>query len=197
MIKLDLLNNWIKKNGVVGNLITITYEYPIHDNNFNLLSIEGLNNWLAEVMKSFEVIEHNEWLSKSVLLDINIDYGLKSEDMVVKLSIIYPQFLNELMGSNPFEIKQNVCNHFLYDINDIDSYIHQYSEENLYDIINHSALFEHIWNYEPHLQQLNKEESIYLYSWGLFEIKQFKENDFYCNDWYLNSTNKTTQLKNV
>lgn len=188
-IQQNVLQEWIEKNQIKNALQITTYEYSLNEINSALLTIEGVNNWLDNIIPFIDIEVEDTHLTKSILLHTQLDYNDVKEEIVIKLTLIQPENKDKNNNESSVLINQNIGGDIHYQIIEANEFYNQFRSDKAINFNNYPAIFHHHWKEKSYLENIHKTESIYLYTWGMFEIKQHKFNGYYSNDFYLNRNN--------
>ena len=186
-IRQALLKEWMKKNSIEKNIQLSTFKIAINETNYELLSIDGLNKWLGEIMPFFEQYASELWPTASVLLRANLALSPNNKQIILYITIIYPESVGKTAQGRLTLFHHDDCISVTHQTINAKTFYNQNAIDNIFDSNCYDEIFKTLWSKLPYLNELNKLSSIYLYSWGLFQLKLQMHQGYYCNDWALNN----------
>ena len=186
-IRQALLKEWMNKNSIEKNIQLSTFKIAINETNYELLSIDGLNKWLGEIMPFFEQYASELWPTASVLLRANLALSPNNKQIILYITIIYPESVGKTAQGRLTLFHHDDCISVTHQTINAKTFYNQNAIDNIFDSNCYDEIFKTLWSKLPYLNELNKLSSIYLYSWGLFQLKLQMHQGYYCNDWALNN----------
>ena len=186
-IRQSLLKEWMNKNSIEKNIQLSTFKIAINETNYELLSIDGLNKWLGEIMPFFEQYTGELWPTSSVLLETNLSLSPNKQQIYIHLTIIYPESVGKTEHGIMTLFHHDDCMSVSHQSINSKTFYNQNAIDNIFSYNDYDDLFENHWDKFSFLSGVNKTTSIYLYSWGLFQLKLQMHQGYYCNDWALNN----------
>ena len=186
-IRQSLLKEWMNKNSIEKNIQLSTFKIAINETNYELLSIDGLNKWLGEIMPFFEQYASELWPTASVLLRANLALSPNNKQIILYITIIYPESVGKTAQGRLTLFHHDDCISVTHQTINAKTFYNQNAIDNIFDSNCYDEIFKTLWSKLPYLNELNKLSSIYLYSWGLFQLKLQMHQGYYCNDWALNN----------
>ena len=186
-IRQALLKEWMNKNSIEKNIQLSTFKIAINKTNYELLSIDGLNKWLGEIMPFFEQYASELWPTASVLLRANLALSPNNKQIILYITIIYPESVGKTAQGRLTLFHHDDCISVTHQTINAKTFYNQNAIDNIFDSNCYDEIFKTLWSKLPYLNELNKLSSIYLYSWGLFQLKLQMHQGYYCNDWVLNN----------
>ena len=190
-----LLKEWMNKNKIEDLLQLSTFKFVINENNFELLSIDGLNKWLGEIMPFFEQYAGEQWPTASLLLRANLALSPNNKQIILYITIIYPESVGKTAQGRLTLFHHDDCISVTHQTINAKTFYNQNAIDNIFDSNCYDEIFKTLWSKLPYLNEVNKLSSIYLFSWSLFKLKLIKTNGYYCNDWYLNNDLQNLNIK--
>lgn len=185
-VRQALLKDWMKKNSIEKNIQLSTFKIAINETNYELLSIDGLNNWLREIMPFFEQYASEQWPTSSILLETNLSFSSKKQQIYIHLTIIYPESVGKTDQGIMTLFHHDDCISVGHQFISSKTFYNQNAIDNIFSHDDYDDLFENHWDKFPYLSGLNKTSTIFLYSWGLFQLTLQTHQGYYCTDWVLN-----------